>query len=115
MVELVQKKSIVWACEKFATYLRTSYEDYIVHLETDHKPLVPLLGKTYLPPQIVRFQLHLMQFNYTISHVPGKMLYTADTLSHAPVDPADQTAPIVVHTEMFLKAVVSHLPISKTI
>ena len=25
-----------------------------------------------------------MQFDYTISHVPGKLLYTADTLSRSP-------------------------------
>ena len=25
-----------------------------------------------------------MQFDYTISHVPGKLLYTADTLSCSP-------------------------------
>ena len=37
-----------------------------------------------LPPRILHFRLCLTQFDYTISHVPGKLLYTADTLSHAP-------------------------------
>ena len=104
--------SLVWACEKFS--------DFIIgrplYLETDHKPLVPLLSKTYLdhlPPRIVRFRLRLMQFTYTISHVPGKMLYTADTLSCAPVDSIDLTASIDVDTENFVQAVVSNcLPIS---
>ena len=98
---------LVWVCE-----------DYIIgnaiHLETDHKPLVPLLSKTYLdllPPRIVRFRLHLMWFNYTISHVPGKMLYTADTLSRAPVDAADKTALIDAETEMFVQTVISQLPV----
>ena len=27
-----------------------------------------------------------MQFDYSISHVPGKLLYTADTLSCTPID-----------------------------
>ena len=27
-----------------------------------------------------------MKFDYSISHVPGKFLYTSDTLSCAPVD-----------------------------
>ena len=53
-----------------------------------------------------------MQFNYTISHVPGKMLYTVDTLSHAPVDSADKTALVDAETEMLVQAVISHLPVS---
>ena len=55
----------------------------------DHKPLVPLLSKTHLdrlPPCVLHFRLRMMQFDYSISHVPGKLLYMADTLSHAPVD-----------------------------
>ena len=100
--------SLVWACEKFSDYIIGR----AIHLETDHKPLVPLLSKTHLdrlPPRIVRFRLRLMQFNYTISHVPGKMLYTADTLSRAPVDSADKTALVDAETEMFVQAVISQL------
>ena len=102
---------LVWACEKFSDYIIGRP----IHLETDHKPLVPLLSKTYLdrlPPRIVRFRLCLMRFNYTISHVPGKMLYTADTLSHAPVDAAGKTALIHAKTEIFVQAVISQLPAS---
>ena len=53
-----------------------------------------------------------MQFNYTISHVPGKLLYTADTLSPAPVDPVDKTVIVDAETEMFVQAVISHLKVS---
>ena len=76
--------ALVWACEKFSDYVISKK----IQLETDHKPLVPLLGKTNLdclPPRILRFRLHLMQFDYSISHVPGKELYTADALSHSPI------------------------------
>ena len=103
--------SLVWACEKFSDYVIGRP----IHLETDHKPLVPLLSKTYLdclPPQIVRFRLRLMQFNYTISHIPGKLLYTADTLSCAPVDSTEKTALVDTETEMFVQAVISQLPVS---
>ena len=65
-----------------------------IALETDHKPLVPLLGKTNLdclPPRVLRFRIRLMRFSYTISHVAGKQLYTADTLSRAPVSTPDST------------------------
>ena len=73
-----------WACEKFADIIVGKH----IKIETDHKPLVPLLGTKHLdclPPRILRFRLRLNRFSYDIKHVPGKELYTADTLSRAPL------------------------------
>ena len=70
--------AIAWACEKFASYVLGK----AIHLETDYKPLVPLLNRTNLdslPARVLRFRLRLSRFDYSISHVPGKLLYTADT------------------------------------
>lgn len=56
--------------------------------ETDHKPLVTLLGKSpldILPPRIQRFRMRLMRFSYEVVHAPGKSLVTADVLSRAPI------------------------------
>ena len=80
----IEKEALAatWACEKFATYIQGK----TITLETDHKPLVPLLShKTLysLPPRVVRFRLRLMRFDYIIKHVPGKSLHTADTF-HVP-------------------------------
>ena len=75
--------AIVWACEKFSDYIVGKP----VQLETDHKPLVPLLTTTHLdrmPPRVLRFRLRLTRFDYSVEHVPGKFLYTVDTLSRAP-------------------------------
>ena len=72
-------------CEKFSEYILGKR----VHLETDYKPLVPLLSETHLdrlPPRVLRFRLRLISFDYSINHVPGKLLYTADALFHAPFD-----------------------------
>ena len=58
------------------------------HVHTDHKPLVPLLGSKNLdelPLWVQRFKMSLMHFSFTISHVPGRDLITADALSCAPV------------------------------
>ena len=82
--------ALVWACEKFGDYVIG--KDIV--LETHYKTLVPLLGKTNLDclhPRVLRFQIRFMRFSYTISHVPGKQLYSADTLSRAPVAIPDST------------------------
>ena len=74
---------VTWACERFRDFL-TGLQ---FQIETDHKPLVPLLGSNNLedlPLRVQRFRLRLMRFKYTISHIPGKELVIADTLSRAP-------------------------------
>ena len=70
-------------CEHFRDYLIGRE----VHIETDHKSLVPLLGEKdvcELPPRIQRYRMRLMRYNFTISHVAGRELFTADALSRAP-------------------------------
>lgn len=70
----------MWACERFAEYLIG--KDF--HVDTDHKPLVPLLGSKCLEKLPPRMQ-HTA--SYTISHGPGKSIATAaaDMLCRAPV------------------------------
>ena len=41
-----------------------------------------------LPPRILHFHLQLSIFDYHMEHVPGKLSYTADTLSRSPVSSA---------------------------
>ena len=81
--------AIVWSCEKFSDYILGSKFD----IETDHKPLVPLLSNKRLddlPPRVLRFRQRMAKYDYSISHVPGKFLYTADTLSRDPMVKQDQ-------------------------
>ena len=72
-----------WACEKFRYY--TLGRSFLI--ESDHKPLIPLLNTKHLddlPPRILRFRLRLAKFKYTAQHIPEKLLYVADALSRAP-------------------------------
>lgn len=54
-------------------------------VETDHKPLVPLLSTPtldQLPPRIERFRMRLVRFHFKeLKHVPKKKIYIADALS----------------------------------
>ena len=62
--------ALTWACEKFSCYILGKH----IILETDHKPLVPILSYKHLdnlPPRVLRFRLRLMRFDYDVVHVPG--------------------------------------------
>ena len=102
--------ALVWSCRKFSNYILGKH----IRLETDHKPLIPLLGKANLdslPPRILRFRLHLSRFDYSISHVPGKLLYTADTLSRAPITSSSDCFDNM-DMESFLHVIASSLPVN---
>ena len=81
----IEKEALAatWACEKFSTYVLG--RPFLI--ESDHKPLVPLLNTKHLddlPPRVLRFRLRLAKYEYVAHHVPGKLLYVADALSRAP-------------------------------
>ena len=109
----IEKEALAatWACERLASYLLGLH----FTLQTDHKPLVPLLstrGLDDLPPRILRFRLRLLRFSYTIVHVPGKQLITADALSRAPLEgpPTAGDLQLEKEVEVFVDCVLSSLP-----
>lgn len=87
-------------------------------IETDHKPLLALLGTKHLDelsPRILRFRMRLMWFHFSLTHVPCKSLATADALSRAPV-PATQTPEAPAQEQLiegFVHSVISSLPITE--
>ena len=104
---------LTWALAKFPEYVLGK----CVILETDHNPLVPILGRKsldILPPRVLRFRLHLMQFQYVIQHVPGKTLYTADTLSRAPLEeiPDANSSTFSQEIEQFVHQITAAFPAS---
>ena len=103
--------ALTWACERFADYILGKR----ITLETDHKPLVPILGSKHLdtlPPRLLRFRLRLDRFDYEIIHVPGKELYTADALSRAPSTPVEDAGDIA-DVQFFADSVTANLPASE--
>ena len=104
--------ALTWACEKFSMYLiGRSFT-----LETDHKPLISLLGQKNLdslPPRVLRFRLRMMRYDFTIIHVAGKSLLTADTLSRAPVKiKPTEISDLQSLAEAFIATAVHSLPAS---
>uniref|UniRef100_A0A147BN06 RNA-directed DNA polymerase n=1 Tax=Ixodes ricinus TaxID=34613 RepID=A0A147BN06_IXORI len=81
--------AITWASGHFRTYLIGLQ----FHIETDHKPLVPLLTTKRLDelsPRLQRFRMRLLEYDFTISHIPGKEIHTADVLSRKPLTAAGE-------------------------
>ena len=108
----IEKEALAttWACERFSDFLIGKE----FQLETDHKPLVPLLGSKdldTLPPRILRFRTHLIRFHYTIIHVPGKNLVTANALSRAPLPTTNPEDADLYHaSQAFIDHVMKNLP-----
>ena len=58
-----------------------------------------------MPPRIQRLRMRLLRFDFTISHVPGQELTTADALSRAPsksTSPVKQEEEIELYVENIL-------------
>lgn len=103
--------AFTWACERLSDYL----VGLQFHIQTDHKPLVPLFSSKHLeelPVRVQRFRMRMMRFMYTISHVPGKDLTIADALSRAPVSAplTDPDKSLQQDADVYVKFVVKHLP-----
>jgi hypothetical protein len=104
--------AVTWACERLTEYV----QGLDLLIETDHKPLVTLLGKAELhkvPPRIQRFRLRLMRYHIKVVHVPGKNQITADALSRAPVSsPEKSDDTFVSETTAYAQQSIDFLPTS---
>ena len=101
---------MTWACERFADFLIG--KDF--QIETDHKPLVPLLTSKNLdelPVRIQRYRMRLMRFQFTATHIPGSDLKITDTLSQAPLQEVTETdRQLQKDTDAYVAQVIEGMP-----
>ena len=74
--------AVVFGCERFHSYLYGRP----VSIQTDHKPLVPIMTKPLhsMSIRLQRLVIRLQRYHIQkMTYVPGKYLYIADTLSRA--------------------------------
>ena len=106
--------AVTWGCEKMAVYLHGLPE---FSIETDHKPLIPILN--YKPliemsPRIQSLRMKLLRFKFKATHVPGKDLKDADTFSRSPVAVPTKEDEIGEHQiNAHVGTVLSHFPATK--
>lgn len=87
--------AVVWACQKFHTYL------YGVEFQliTDHKPLEVLYGPRSRPnARIERWVMKLMSYSFTVVYQPGRY-NIADILSRQPVKSQTEDAQSTLHQD----------------
>ena len=74
--------AIVWSVSRLSHFLLGRK----FTLQTDHRPLIYLLGNNQAIPdhtslRITKWALNLMQYDYIITHVPGKEITHADAMT----------------------------------
>lgn len=72
--------AIVWAVTiRFRPYLYGHHHQFIIR--TDHNPLVWLQTQKNMSGRLARWQIKLMEFNFTVVHRSGKVRSNVDPLS----------------------------------
>ena len=91
----IEKEALATVCaiEKF----QDSIVGKRITIETDHKPLVPLLNTKH-------------KFSYQAEHVPGKLLCAADSLLRAPITTTQESRVLQLEAEQWIQAIVQSLP-----
>lgn len=103
---------VAWACAKLSDYIL----GIPIFIETDHKPLVTIFNAKHLDeltPRLQRLKLAMLRYNYVVFYTPGKLLYTADTLSRSPLsDCGSESEEFSEELTCFVQSVINYLPIS---
>ena len=106
--------AVTWGCEKMSKYLH-GLPHFVI--QTDHKPLIPILNYkplAELTPRIQRMRMRLLKFSFSAEYVKGKELADADALSRAPWSKATKEDEIVEQEiTTHVDTVVSNIPASE--
>ena len=103
--------AVVFGCERFNHYVYGRP----VKVDSDHKPLVPITKKPLVksPPRVQRLLLRLQKYDTSMTCVPGKYMYVADTLSRASLNEKSADSELNDDMEVVVHSVVTNLPLTE--
>ena len=103
--------AITWGCHRMGKYLH-GLPHFVI--ETDHKPLIPILNTRLLSdmsPRIQRMRMKLLRFRFTVIHIAGKDNIDADAFSRAPVSqPTSEDELAEQQLQTHVNSVIRQLP-----
>ena len=111
----IEMLAVMWGCKRMNMFLHglPSFK-----VETDHKPLVPILNTKQiaeLSPRIQEMRMKLLKYTFTAHHIPGSKMEDADALSRAPhSQPTSEDQLIDEEISCHLNAVVHRMPVSNS-
>ena len=103
-----------WACEKFNMYLH-GLPHFII--QTDHKPLIPILNSKDIPsmsPRIQRLRMRLLKYTFEAKWEKGSLLTDVDAFSRAPTErPTKEDEMAEQEVECHIATVIKQIPASE--
>ena len=73
--------AVCFGCNRFHDYIFGKH----VTVQTDHKPLVSIMAKPIhkLSPRMQRMRMRLQNYDLSLTHIKGTMMFIADALPQA--------------------------------
>ena len=105
--------AVSWGCKRMDMFLH-GLPHFLV--QTDHKPLIPILNTKQLAemsPRIQDMRMKLLKYTFTAQHVPGNQMEDADALSRAPhKQPSKED--VVANEEIagYVNEIIKRMPVS---
>lgn len=85
-----------------------------IEVESDHRPLVPITKELLVksPKKLQRLLLRLQKYDMSITYVPGRYTYVADTLSRASLNEKSADSELNDDMEVVVHSLVTNPPLT---
>ena len=109
----LEMQAVTWGCEKMNVYLQGLHHFTV---QTDHKPLIPIINTKQLvdmSPRIQAMRMKQMKYSFTAEYVKGTDLQDADAFSRAPTE-QPSTKDVLTEDDIsaHVSAVITNMPAS---
>jgi hypothetical protein len=104
--------AVTWGCQRMSLYLQ-GLPHFLI--ETDHKPLIPILNSKQLidmSPRIQSMRMKQLKYTFTAQHVKGVNMEDADALSRCPHEQPTEEDTIEEEVACQVNEIIENMPVS---